>query len=103
MIARIWHGQVQTMKATEYRSFLNKQAIPDYGSVEGNHGVYIFEKQENERTHFLTLSFWSDKDAIEKFTGSNWKQAKYYAEDTNYLIEFEPNATHYRIVGKSWW
>lgn len=103
VIARMWRGEVSTNKAKEYRSFLNRQALPDYGAIDGNRGVYIFERQEGEQTHFEILSLWSGEDALTKFAGDNWEQAKYYEEEKTFLEIFEPMAKHYRVVGKSWW
>ncbi len=102
MIARIWHGRVPTSKAGAYREFLNKRAIPDYESVKGNTGVHILERSEGEITHFLTLSFWENIEVMQEFAGEDVEVAKYYDEDQDFLLEFEPKALHYQVVGQSW-
>lgn len=101
MIARMWHGRVPTVKAKAYREFLNARAIPDYQSVAGNLGVYILEQTEGEITHFITLSFWESIAAIQVFAGQDAEIAKYYPEDKDFLIEFEPTVVHYEVVGQS--
>ncbi len=101
MIARIWHGRVPTSKAKAYREFLNERAIPDYQSVEGNLAVYILERQEGEVTHFITLTFWESLESIRGFAGDDIEVAKYYEEDKDFLLEFEPNVVHYEVVGQS--
>lgn len=101
MITRMWHGRVPTSKAREYRAFLNKRAIPDYRSVEGNVDVYILERHEGEITHFITLSIWESMNAIKGFVGEDIDIAKYYKEDKDFLLEFEPNVLHYKVVGRS--
>jgi len=101
MIARMWHGRVPNSKAVDYRHFLNSRAIPDYRSIEGNIIVHILERKENDSTHFITLTFWTSLEAIKEFAGPEVEKAKYYPEDTDYLIEFEPNTTHYEVVGSS--
>jgi len=101
MIARIWHGRVPTSKAREYRLFLNERAIPDYRSVEGNISVYVLERDEGEATHFVTLTFWESMDAIRRFAGDDAELAKYYPEDKDFLLEFEPRVVHYEVVGRS--
>ena len=103
MIARMWHGTVAASKAGEYRKFLNRRAIPDYGSVEGNKGVFIFERLEGSIAHFMTLTFWKSEEDIAVFAGQDIEVAKYYEEDDGFLLEFEEKVTHYRIVGESWW
>ncbi len=100
MIVRIWHGRVPTSKADAYRAFLNDRAIPDYKSVEGNRGVYILERREGAVTHFLTLTFWESWEAIRRFAGEDVEAAKYYPEDEEFLLEFEPRVVHYEVVGQ---
>ena len=101
MIVRMWHGRVLTGKARSYRAFLTKRAIPDYQSVEGNISVNILEREEGEVTHFITMTFWESLDAIKGFAGDDAELAKYYPEDKEFLLEFEPRVVHYEVVGKS--
>jgi len=97
----MWHGRVQTSKAQAYREFLNQRAIPDYQSAAGNISVHILERQEGEVTHFITMTFWIDMDSIKGFAGDDPEVAKYYPEDKDYLLEFEPTVVHYEVVGRS--
>lgn len=101
MIVRIWHGKVPASRAGAYRQFLNTRAIPDYQSVEGNLSVYILERSEGAVTHFITLTFWKDFESIQAFAGNDVEAAKYYPEDRDFLLEFEPNVMHYEVVGQS--
>jgi len=101
MIVRMWHGRVPGEKAKAYRDFLNERAIPDYQSIDGNLGVYILERKEGGVTHFVTLTFWEDLDSIEKFAGEDVERARYYPEDKDFLLEFEPLVKHYEVVGRS--
>ena len=97
MIARIWHGRTPASKADEYREFLVQRAIPDYESVEGNRTVYVLHRNEGDVAHFLTVTFWESEAAIEAFTGPDIERAKYYPEDEDYLLEFEPTVEHYEV------
>jgi len=101
MIVRMWHGRVPTSKAEAYRKFLNERAIPDYQSVEGNLAVYILERREGDVTHFITLTFWESLESIRGVAGDDIEVAKYYEEDKDFLLEFEPNVVHYEVVGRS--
>jgi heme-degrading monooxygenase HmoA len=82
-----------------YRTFLNQRAVADYQSVAGNLGVHILERRENEVVHFMTLTFWENMEAIRNFAGEDVEQAKYYPEDKDFLLEFEPGVVHYEVVG----
>jgi heme-degrading monooxygenase HmoA len=99
MIVRMWHGRVSAKKAAAYRQFLCERAIPDYNSVPGILEVNILERSEDDVTHFVTLTKWQDMEAIKRFAGPDAEIAKYYAEDSDFLLEFEPKVVHYQVVG----
>ena len=101
MIARMWHGRVEKAKAERYRTFLTEWAIPDYRSIPGNLNVYILEREEADVTHFITLTFWENIEAIRAFAGDDPSLAKYYPEDADFLLEFEPEVVHYEVTGSS--
>jgi heme-degrading monooxygenase HmoA len=103
VIARMWHGVTRSERADEYATFLRERAIPDYESVPGNLSVHILRRhdEDGERTHFVTLTFWESMEAIEKFAGAPVDRAKYYDEDKEFLLEFEPRVTHWEVAGKS--
>ena len=101
MIVRMWHGRVPTSKAKAYREFTIARAIPDYQSVEGNISVHVLERTEGDITHFITLTFWKDIESIKAFAGEDVTVAKYYPEDKDFLLEFEPHVIHYEVVGQS--
>lgn len=98
---RIWHGRVASAKAQEYREFLNARAIPDCRSVPGNVSVHILERPDGDVTHFLTMTFWDCLASIRGFAGDDIETAKYYPEDQDFLLEFEPRVVHYEVVGAS--
>ena len=101
MIVRMWHGRVPTEKAAAYREVLNARAVPGYRSVPGNISVHILERAEGDITHFITLTFWESLDAIRAFAGDDVEKAKYYPEDAEFLLEYEPRVAHYEVVGRS--
>lgn len=101
MIVRMWHGRVPTAKAARYRAFLNDRAVSDYRAVEGNISVHILERPDGDVTHFVTLTFWTDLEVIRDFAGEDIEAAKYYPEDRDFLLEFEPHVVHYEVVGGS--
>lgn len=95
MITRIWHGRTNSSKADEYLQFLLDQAMPDYKNIPGNLGAQVWRSKEGDVTHFYTVSWWKDLDSIKKFAGEDYTHAKYYDEDKNFLLEFEPLVQHH--------
>lgn len=99
MIARIWHGMTPVAKADAYAHFLNARAIPDYRGTPGNLAVHVLRRDEGERSHFITLTFWKSLETIKGFPGDPVDRAKYYPEDRDFLLEFEPKVQHWEVVG----
>jgi heme-degrading monooxygenase HmoA len=98
MIARIWHGQVQAEKSKSYHDYLLKTGLKDYKETEGNKGVFLLKRDDNEIVHYYTLTFWTDYPAIRKFAGGDFTKARYYPEDKQYLLEFEETVTHFEVL-----
>ena len=98
MICRIWHGRTSRAKADAYASFLVQRAIPDYRSVKGNIDVAILRRDDGEVTHFLTVTHWQSEESIRSFAGDELLKAKYYPEDQDFLLEFEPEVQHYEVA-----
>ncbi len=73
----------------------------DYQSVNGNISVQLLERYEGDITHFITLTFWKNMEVIKGFAGEEVETAKYYLEDKEFLLEFEPKVVHYEVVGQS--
>lgn len=98
MIVRIWHGRVPAEKAAAYHKYLLETGVGEYKATEGNRGVNVLRRVEGDEAHFLLLTFWESWEAIEKFAGDDAERAKYYPEDADYLLEFEPTVTHYEAL-----
>jgi heme-degrading monooxygenase HmoA len=98
MIARLWHGRTRARDYDTYWVFLRDRAIPDYRHTPGNQGVRLFRRLDGDQAHFLTLSYWVSLDAIHAFAGADIAVAKYYPEDRQYLLEFEPTVQHYEVT-----
>jgi heme-degrading monooxygenase HmoA len=98
MIARTWHGVVRLEKADEYHDYVLRTGVPGYKATPGNLGVYILRRIEGDRAHFLLVSYWESLDAIRAFAGNDVEAARYYPEDRKYLLELEPQVTHYDVL-----
>jgi len=98
MVTRIWHGRTRRERADDYSAFLTLRAIPDYRETEGNLDVTILRRDDGEVSHFLTVTRWESEDAIRAFAGDEVLKAKYYPQDEEFLLEFEPEVQHYTVV-----
>ena len=100
MIARAWHGMTPASKADAYFELLKRTGMKDYRSTPGNYGAYVLRRMEGDRAHFLLISLWESMDAIRKFAGPEPEQARYYPEDKDFLLEFEPQVVHYDVLAQ---
>lgn len=98
MIARIWHGATEADKADEYFDYLNRTGIPDYRATEGNRGVYVLRRVENDKAHFMLLTLWESIEAIKNFAGDEIERARYYPEDEKFLLEIVLSVQHYEVL-----
>ena len=98
MICRIWHGRTSRERADAYAAFLEQRAIPDYRAVLGNIDVAILRRDEGNVSHFLTVTHWVSEHAIRAFAGDAVLKAKYYREDADFLLEFEPEVQHFEVI-----
>jgi heme-degrading monooxygenase HmoA len=101
MICRIWHGLTPRSKADAYASFLESRAIPDYRSVAGNLSVHVLRRDAGDVTHFMTVTFWESEAAVRGFAGDEVLTARYYPEDRDYLLEFEPQVKHFQVTSQA--
>jgi heme-degrading monooxygenase HmoA len=97
MIVRMWHGRTAAHHADAYLAFLEERAIPDYRRIPGNAGVWLLRRIEGDVAHFITMTHWTSREAIAAFAGEDIAVAKYYPEDRDFLLEFEPTVVHYEI------
>jgi heme-degrading monooxygenase HmoA len=100
MIVRIWHGRTARNMADEYASFLARRAVPETRALAGNLDVSILRRDEGEITHFVTVTRWQSEEAVRAFAGRDILKAKYYPEDTGYLLEFESEVQQFEVVAR---
>jgi len=94
VITRIWHGRTLRQHADEYLNFLLHAGTEEYRLTPGNLSCQIWRRVEEEVCHFWTVTRWESLDSVKAFAGEDYEKAKYYAEDSRYLLEFEPTVLH---------
>ena len=95
IITRVWHGMTRAEHADEYLEFLVKTGVADYKKTPGNLSVEIWRRVEGDVCHFWTVTKWDSYESIKRFAGEDFKKAKYYPDDSRYLLEFEPEVEHF--------
>ena len=95
MITRMWHGKTKAEHSDEYLNYVEETGIKDYKAIEGNISAKILRRIEGNICHFMTVTEWESFESIIKFAGKDYKKARYYPEDKQYLLDFEENVIHY--------
>ena len=98
MIARRWHGRVPAEKAREYLNLMKEVGLPDYRATEGNRGAWCLSRREGDVVHVEMFTFWENEAAIRRFACAEMTKAKYYDFDPEFLLELEPEVTHFEVV-----
>ncbi len=94
VITRIWHGKTHRKHADEYLDFLLHAGTEEYKRTPGNLSCQVWRRIDQDVCHFWTVTRWDSLDAIKAFAGEDYEKAKYYPEDSHYLLEFEPTVLH---------
>lgn len=94
MITRMWHGKTRAKQADSYLEYVKNTGIQDYKKTPGNLSVRILRRIEGDICHIWTVTEWTDLDSIKKFAGEDYEKARYYPDDSKYLLEFEENVIH---------
>jgi heme-degrading monooxygenase HmoA len=100
MIARVWHGVVPLTKAEGYSKYLSDSelGVDAYRKVPGNRGAGLLRRVQGDRVHFLLISYWDSRAAIERYAGPDIERAQYFAYDRECLLEPEAQVAHYEVL-----
>jgi heme-degrading monooxygenase HmoA len=96
-IARVWYGRTPSSKGEEYVEYIKKTGVKGLTETEGNRGVLVFKRVNEDIAEITVISFWDSLDAIQRFAGKDINKAVYYPEDAKYLLEMPPNLEHYEV------
>lgn len=98
MMARIWHGETREADGEAYLDYMRETGLEDLRAAAGNRGVYVLRRTGGGRVEFLLISLWESFEAIRPFAGDDIEKAVYYPRDPDFLLELEPNVTHYEVL-----
>jgi heme-degrading monooxygenase HmoA len=97
-IARVWYGRTSASKAEEYVEYIKKTGVEGLTETQGNLGVLLLKRVNKDVAEFTVISFWESKEAIKRFAGEDINKARYYPEDSEYLLEMPEELEHYDVA-----
>jgi heme-degrading monooxygenase HmoA len=95
MIARIWRDETRAEDAAAYLEVLHATGVRDYLAVPGNRGVWVLMRRRGDAAEFNVLTLWDSLEAIRAFAGDDVNRARYYPEDSKYLLHMAPEVDHF--------
>jgi drug/metabolite transporter (DMT)-like permease/quinol monooxygenase YgiN len=87
VIARIWHGMTTVENTSDYVAWTKAHCVQDAMATPGNLGVTFFHKTEGDVTHHTFISYWKDVDAIKRYAGEDYRKARVYSEEMEFLLK----------------
>jgi heme-degrading monooxygenase HmoA len=100
MIARLWRGRTKAEDAEAYRDYLFATGVRSCRNTPGNCGVHVLRRVHGGVAEFVFVSLWESREAIHAFAGDDLERAVYFPDDTRFLLEMEPNVTHYEVFAE---
>lgn len=97
VIIRIWRGWTRPEDTEAYAEYILGTGIAEYKATPGNRSAYLISRPDGDRTEFLTVSFWDDRESIIAFAGEDIDQAIFYPEDDEFLVERETTVKHFQV------
>jgi heme-degrading monooxygenase HmoA len=101
VVVRFWKGSTKAGDAEAYGDYIAETGLAELAATPGNQGVQMWRRIEGDRAEFVVMSLWESRDAIRAFAGDDIEIAHYYPEDERYLLERDPNVTHYDVVASA--
>jgi heme-degrading monooxygenase HmoA len=98
LIARTWRGRVRRRDAASYTEYLRDTGVAFYRQQSGNEGVLVMRRDSETTSEFLFVSLWRSADDIPVPDTEDPEAARYYPEDTDFLLELDPRAPHFDVV-----
>jgi heme-degrading monooxygenase HmoA len=96
-VARMWHGRVPDVRATEYEQYLRRDGITKLEAIPGNLGVDLFTRSRDGVTEFMVISYWRSLDDVKAYAGSDIEKTHNLPRDPEFLIEMEPKVRHFTV------
>jgi heme-degrading monooxygenase HmoA len=96
-ILREWRAEIRRATCAAYVEYVRDTGIAEYRRTPGNLGAVVAVRDiDDTRSEIVTLSWWTSLDAIRAFAGEPPERARYFPEDSKYLLTRPDHVQHYR-------
>ena len=99
-ILREWRAEIRRATSAAYVDYVRMTGIAEYRRTPGNLGATVAVRDIDEtRSEIVTLSWWNSLKDIRAFAGDPLDRARYFPEDSQYLLTRPELVLHYRSFG----
>ena len=79
-VLREWRAEIKRALKEEYVQYVKATGL------------------DSERTEIVTLSWWTDTEAIKAFAGADYGRARYFPDDDRFLLTRPEHVHHYEAT-----
>ena len=98
-VLREWGAEIRRALKDEYVGYVRETGLASYLATRGNLGASVAVRDlDAQRSEIVTLSWWTDTEAIKAFAGADIGQARYYPEDDRFLLTRPEHVSHYEAA-----
>ena len=99
VVLREWRAEIRRALKDEYVRYVTATGLAAYRGTPGNLGAAVAVRDlDAERAEVVTLSWWTDTEAIKTFSGPDIGQARYFPEDDRFLLTRPAHVYHYQAI-----
>ena len=98
-VLREWRAEIKRALKDEYVQYVKATGLAAYLRTPGNLGASVAVRDlDSERSEIVTLSWWSDTEAIKAFAGADYGRSRYFPEDDRFLLTHPEHVHHYEAT-----
>jgi len=98
-VLREWRAQIRRALQDDYLRYVSETGLAAYLATPGNLGASVAVRDlDAERSEIVTLSWWTDVEAIRAFAGADIGRARYFPQDERYLLTRPEHVNHYHAT-----
>lgn len=98
-VLREWRAEIRRALKDEYVRYVQATGLAAYLGTPGNLAASVAVRDlDSERSEIVTLSWWSDTEAIRAFAGADYGRARYFPEDDRFLLTRPEHVHHYEAT-----
>jgi heme-degrading monooxygenase HmoA len=98
MIARMWRGWARTSDADRYDEHYRTEVLTALRALPGFCGANLVRRTGETETEFVSVTFFTDLDAVRGFAGADYQQAVVSEAARAVLVRFDERVLHLDVT-----